>query len=288
MAEEKDVTAAESSPAEANTETPAVTGAHAEARPVENWQGEFRRKQERTQQQLDAVLQWIATQATPQRQATYAPTPAQPQAADGDEELWARAQQGDRQAFELYQQRIAERTYRQQSATQGRTQVVQGQLNALLSRYPMLRDSSHPLTQVVNQYYQALLQSGYPAEPATTLDAIKTALADRPDLVMELHTQNAQARDAARRTATQTAQTGQMGGGMRQTPATPSTRQKPVTKEEIALANRMLPYSEKHHPDEKTPEQRVRGAKQRFLQRQEDGTSRLGAVSGFISGEDFS
>lgn len=277
MAEEQDVNAtADSSPAaeapSTNADAASVTAAEGSDRPDKNWIAEFKRKQERTQQQLDAVLQYIATQAATPR--VSAASPAASPAQLSDEDLWNAAQAGDRHAFELYQQRIADRRIAEQLTAQNRAQIVTGQLNALVARYPVLRDPSHPLTQHTNQAYTLLVQQGYPAGQATLLEAAKTAIADRPDLVAELHTQGQQAREQSRRTATSQAQTGVTGATYRQDP-TPTRDQKTrVLPQEAQLAARM---------GIKDPKK----AKERFLQRQQEGRSNLGAVAGFVNSEDF-
>lgn len=273
MAEEQTSPEAGSSPAEAAPDTAPVTAEQGSDRPEKNWVAEFKRKQERQAQQLDAVLQWIATQQQPQR-VTPAPQPAAASGQVSDDDLWAAAQGGDRQAFELYQQRIADRRISEQLTAQNRQQLVMGQLNALVGRYPVLRDPSHPLTQTVNQAYALLVQQGYPTGQATLLEAAKTAIADRPDLVAELHTAGAQAREQSRRTATQTAQAGVTGASHRQDASPRQGNVRQITRDEAALARRM---------GVSDPAK----AKERFLKRQEAGQSALGAVSGYINAEDL-
>jgi len=274
MAEEQDVTAADSSPAEATTpETAPVSGEARDARPVENWQAEFRRKQEKTQQQLDAVLSWIATQAQPQQRQSYT-QPQQTQGQVSDEELLAAAQQGDVNASMLYQQRMLDRRLAERDQAMRKTQAVQGQLGALMRQYPVLNNPSHPLTQYVNQAYTVMVQQGYPAGQETLLDAAKTAIADRPDLIAELYTQGSQAREQSRRTAAQQAQTGVTGASYRQDPTPRQQGKKPITREQAELARRMgVPDPAK--------------AIERFQKRREKGLSSFGAVGGFINEDDL-
>ena len=276
MAEDQDVTQADSSSAEAhvdpNAETAPVSGVPTD-RPLQNVVGEYKRKQDKIQQQLDAVLQWIATQNQP-RPAPVAAAPDSNQGAASDEDLWALAQQGDRQAFDMYQQRIADRRIAERLTEQNRAAIVGNQLNALVGRYPVLRDPSHPLTQVVNQAYALYVQQGYPANQATLLEAAKTAIADRPDLVAELHTQGAQAREQARRDTSSRAQAGVTGASHRQDAAPRQGNVRQITPQEAQLAQRM---------GVKDPAK----SKERFLQRQQDGRSNLGAVAGFVNGEDL-
>lgn len=272
---DEDVKDAGSSPAgeQAEGQTDAtVTGDQGSDRPVQNVVAEFNRKFAKTQQQLDTVLQWIASQAvTPQQQTA-------PRQADktqvSDEDLWALAQQGDRQAFEMYQERIADRRIKQDNAAQNKTRLVQGQLAALMGKYPMLNNGQHPLTQYVTSAYQAYLGQGYPAGQETLLEAAKTAIADRPDLVAEIYNAGANARESGRRSATQSAQSGVTGVSHRQSQTPTNSQAKPLTPDQRALAKRM---------GIKDPAKAVKN----FLQRQEDGLSSMGGVRAFVNEEEL-
>lgn len=279
---DEDVKDAGSSPAgeqadqQQNTDATAVTGEPSGGdRPLQNTVAEFNRRFAKTQQQLDTVLQWIASQAVTQQQATRQPAQVD-KSQVSDEDLWALAQQGDRQAFEMYQERIADRRIKQEAGIQNRTRLVQGQLAALMGKYPVLNNPQHPLTQYVNAAYAAYLQNGYPQGQETLLEAAKTAIADRPDLVAELHTQGAVAREGVRRNATQNAQSGVTGVSHRQQSSPNTGGTKKLTPDQLALAKRMGLSPEK-------AQKAVKG----FLQRQEDGLSKLGAVSGFVDSEEL-
>jgi hypothetical protein len=163
--------------------------------------------------------------------------------------------------------------------------TVQAQMQALINKYPAFNDGNHELTQTAQAAYQLMVRNGAPAGAQTLLNAALTALADRPDLVSNLYAQGSQARESARRNASQSAHSGQMGGSLRQD-APRRNDAVNVKPGEVALARRML-NGLKTHPEEKTPEQRAKGAKERFLQRQQSGESKLGAVSGFVNGDDF-
>jgi hypothetical protein len=247
-----------------------VTGAQGDDRPVQNVVAEFNRKFAKTQQQLDTVLQWIASQAVTQQAQ---PTRQADKTQVSDEDLWALAQQGDRQAFELYQERIADRRIKQESQQQNRTRLVQGQLAALMGRYPVLNNPQHALTQYVNAAYQAYLQNGYPAGQETLLEAAKTAIADRPDLVAAEFNAGATAREGVRRSATQSAQSGVTGVSHRQSSSS-ATQAKTVTPDQRALAKRM---------GIKDPGKAIKG----FLDRQENGQSSLGGVRAFVNEEEI-
>jgi hypothetical protein len=233
--------------------------------------GEFGRRFGKLETQLQTMMSYIAAQQQaavqrPQVQERATGTPT-------DEELWSAAQTGDRPAFEEYQRRIARRELQAQQQTTGRQNLVEVQLSALSQKYPVLNDSSHPLTQKAQTAYQLLVNNGYPANRATLLEAAKTAVADSPDLVSEIYSQGSVAREHARQSGVRTAQSGVTGVSHRQTP---SSQQPRVTVNEVEgnLAARMLPYNPRR-PDEKTPEQRAAGAKKRFLERQQAGLSTI-------------
>ena len=257
----EDVGPAASSPAEGVTAASPPAG-----RTLENVVAEMHRRDTDRQKQLDSVLAWIGSQGA-MRQAPAQATP-QPSQEPSDDDLWALAQQGDRQAFETYQRRIARREIGQQYGQQTRANLVQAQLNTLVTKYPVLRDMAHPLTQTVQQAYALLVQAGYPAGPDTLLEATKTAIADRADLVAELYNQGSQTREQTRQSTSTRAQSGVTGSTVRQSsPTTPPAR---MSTDEAQLASRM---------GIKDP----KGAKARFLKRQESGQSNLGAVGGFPS-----
>ena len=274
--EQKDVTQADPSSAahDQNPDAGAVTPDTGDDRPSKNVIAEYNRKltklledQRSDRQRMETLMQYVIANQTQQ-----APAPARVQ-ADTEEDLWTRAQQGDRLAFDEYMSRKARREVQQQSAVTGRTQLVGAQMNALIQKYPVLNDGSHPLTQYANQAYQLLLRSGYPAGQETLLEAAKTAIADRPDLVSELYQAGASAREGARRTSAQVAQSGQTGTSLRRDPPTAESAVK-VREGEYELARRM---------GIKDPKK----AKERFLERQKSGQSALGAVSGFVHEEEF-
>lgn len=236
-------------------------------RPVENVRAEFERKFNKLQEQQAQMLQYMATLGRPQ-------APAQPVTKDlTDDELWAMAQGGDRAAFELWTDRRAERRVEQRMAINTQQQAVETQLRALTARYPVLNDPSNALTQTAHQAYTLLVQNGYPANRVTLLDAVKTAIAERPDLISEQYTQAARAQDQQRQSASRVAQSGQTGASHRASPA-PSKDKLKVTPEEEALARRM---------GVKDP----LGAKKRFLERNEKGISSLGAVGAMVDPEAF-
>lgn len=223
-------------------------------------------QQARTQEQILQYLQSVNT--TPKA------APVAPQSRDlTDEDLWALAQQGDRSAFELYQKRIAERTYAERQQVQNRTGIVDNQLRALFARYPILRDPQHALTQAVNGAYALYIQNGYAPGKDTMLMAATAAITDNPEIIASMQGAPSATREVSRQTAVNARQAGVTGVTHRQTPATGGTK-KPLTKEEVELAKRMGVTD-------------PAGAKERFLKRNAEGQSSLGAVGGYVNQEDF-
>ena len=269
MADDQDVIAAGSSPADPDP-TPDVTAAptspapSGDDRPVHNAVAEFNRKFAQVERRLNDVLTYVATQRP------AAPTSAAPAQDVTDEDLWRLAQQGDRNAFDLYMERKATRVSQSQYQTARLSQAVDAQLQALSTKYPVFNDATHPLTQAVNQTYSVLVQSGYPQSRATLLDAMKTAIADRPDLVAELHGRTTAAPAAVRQSAAARAQAGATGVSHRESPA-PVTPAR-ITPAETALAARM---------GVKDPGK----SKQRFQERMDKGQSALGSVAAFVKDE---
>lgn len=221
-------------------------------RPIENLKGEFDRKFNKVQQTLDAVMSVLALQ---QQQSQQSQTPKKEATMD---ELYQLATQGDRGALDEYNRRIAAQEYDRKNAAQTRTQTMQSQLQVLMSKYPVFNDTSHPLTQTFQQAYQLLVRAGYPKDESTVVDAMKTALAERPDLVADLYTQTARAQEQQRRSATSVSQSGQTTASHRNSPP-PASKNKP-TPEQIAQSQRM---------GVKDPE----GVMKRFYERQQKGQS---------------
>ena len=254
------------------TEAAPVTAETGEPdRPWQNVVGEMTRKFGRLERQLDFLASRLVEQS-----------PAPPKSGGhatrhelSDEDLWNLAKQGERDAFDLYMQRIASRTAQTQSAGDRIERLVDAQLSTLGQKYPVLNDTSHPLTQTVQLAYQLMLGQGYPATKATMLEAIKTGIADRPDLVAELHAGGSRGRETVRQSAATVAHAGQNPSAARAaTPPPARTTVRPLTEKERELAQRM---------GVKDPQK----AKEAFLQRQKDGKSALGAVAGFIKEEDL-
>lgn len=254
-------------PADSPAAEPEIQGQLPPDRPPQNVVAEFNRKFGSLSQKLDTVMAWIAAQGQAQ------PPPPTPGGQSYEDELYTRATNGDRAAFEEYMARQTDRRVQVHQQAQQHEGMIQAQINAIAAKYPVIADPGHPLRQHADLAYNLLVQRGYPQSKATVLEAMKTAITDRPDLVADLHTQGAQAREHARRSAASTAQSGQTRVTHQQS-ASPSTAKIRVTPEEAALAQRM---------NIKDPA----GAKARFLERMEQGRSALGAVSSAVRQEDF-
>jgi len=221
--------------------------------------GEFGRRMGKLETRLETMLQYIAAQQMQAQQAPQRPT----QGSATDDELWQRAQAGDREAFEQWTDRRAEAKLRQQQQTTGRQNLVEVQLTALAQKYPQLNDSGHPLTQKAQTAYQLLVNAGYPANRATLLEAAKTAISDSPDIVADIYSQGSVAREHARQSGVRSAQSGVTGASYRNEPAPRREGSvRDVSGPEADLAKRM---------GIKDP----KGAKERFLKRQESGQSTI-------------
>lgn len=262
MPDDPDVTS-EGTPSEPDlTPAPvAVPTAQVPDRPVENVVAEMNRKFGQINQRMDTLTQYLA-----QTQ------PAQPALSERDkpatnDELWELAKQGNREAFEVYQTRIAERVMQTGARQLEGQRMVEAQLQTLAARYPVLNDPSHPLSQHASAAYQSLLAAGAPQNRATLLDAVKTAIADRPDLVIAM----AQTPMIARPSGTSRARMGQTPATVQHSSPTPTPAK--LNQKQLDLAKRM---------GVSDPAKSL----ERFHQRQADGKSSLGAVANYIEGEE--
>jgi len=211
------------------------------------------------QSQMDLMMQMVAAQQAPQ--ATAKPA--------SREELWALAQQGDQAAFELYMEQIADKRTNARLNEMQHTQAVTGQIGVLVQRYPAFNDPSHPLNQAYQSNYNLLVQNGYPANRATQLDAMKTAIADRPDLVVAMHQGGQRAGEASRASASQRARAGQTGVSGQDGSSQRRAPSPVITAGQKDLAKRM---------NVKDPAKAI----ERFRERQESKVSNLGAVANSI------
>lgn len=237
---------------------------------------EFNRKFGTLDDRLNTVVQYIASRDQ-QPQVQQAPPPSGNQ--DPMDQLWQRAQQGDKQAFDQWVTTRAAQTVQQQQHAQNEENVINGQMRILLQRYPALNDATNPLTQKANLAFQLMTRNGRPANIATLLDATKTAIADSPELVTQMHASTA--RERARRGAVNQ---GQMGAGYRDAEPgqLPAGRKLQVSPDAMKLARRMGMQG-----DDKTVYEKALKAKQRFLERQDHGLSQLGAVAAMVREDEF-
>lgn len=259
----QDVMSAESSPATAGYEPARVSG----DRPVENLAGEFNRKFGSLASKVDQLTNLVAASIQAQQPAPSGSTVDLSRMTD--DQLWDESVKGNKDAFTLRERRIAMDTVQRHEAVKSEMQMIEGQVAAIANKYPVLRDGNHPLSQHVNLAYNLLQRRGRPANSATWLEAAKTAITDRPDLVSDIHSQTARASESSRRRSVNS----QTAPAHRDQPASESYNFR-TTKEDAQLANRMGV----RNPDE---------AKKRFLQRQAEGRSSFGQVAGNISLEDL-
>lgn len=262
MPDDPDVTPeGESSPPDPILVPAAVPAAQvADDRPVQNMVAEMNRKFQQVQQRLDLLTQRLTVPVAADPPDTKATS----------EELWEMAKQGSREAFDLYMERIAERKTTTVQRESDRQRVVENQLSILAARYPVLNDSAHPLSQATVSVYQTLLASGEPQSRVTLLEAIKTAIADRPDLIADLHAQYTQAQNAPRASAASRARAGQTGVTLQ--PASVPAASPKLSKPQLDLAKRMGVKD-------------AAKSMERFHQRRAEGKSHLGAVANYLEEE---
>jgi len=265
----------------AGTVTPeqgaAPVNAEQESREPEKYvsAGEFKRRFSRLEDQLNTAIQYMAAQNRP------AQAPAQTSVGEPtDEELYTLATQyagtpdGQRYYAEWTRRQARKEVQQAQQAQSGQN-IVRGRLQKLMQQYPVLNDGSHPLTQAMNSKFQGFLAIGYPRNEGTLLEAAQEAISDNPHLVTELYSQTSRAGEHARQSATRSAQSGMTGSTVRQGPPRREGQAREATEAEVGLARRMNLMPNPKHPEEKTVEQRVRGAKERFLKRQNEGLSTI-------------
>ena len=274
MPDEDGVTPSESPTEPATPPEPEVDLVLPADRPAQNIKAEFDRKfgqlsaqQNQIRAGLDAITNWIASQGRPASAAPAAGTPSLEQMSN--DELWAEVQKGNKLAFEAWTNRNTDQRVQMHTAAQNREALNQGQINVLLQRYPALADPSHALSQAADQAYRYLTGMGHPPTRATILEAMKTAIADNPEIIAQLHT-GAPAREGTRRSATEAARAGQTGASHRE--GSPRAAKPQVSPAQAALARRM---------GVKDPAAAI----ERFHSRQEAGTSQLGAVAAFVREE---
>jgi hypothetical protein len=210
------------------TAAPGVTGGEGDQvvgdRPLKNVQAEFNRKFSRIEDQMAQVLAALQARNQP---APTPPTNSWDQYSD--EQLAELERAGSTDAGRVLTQRVAGREVQTRMAAQSRQQIIQGQLNVLFQRHPYLRDNSHPLTQAAMQAKGLLVQMGYSVgDPATDLEAIKTAIADRPDLAVGQAASAAPARP----------QQG-IDGATTRRPQSRSQSAPALSEKELAIAKRM-------------------------------------------------
>ncbi len=250
----------ETEPTETETATPET------AAPADDW------RFQRLEQEIRGVAAAVATAAS-----RPAPPPPRPPAGDdvSDDELFSRAQQGDRRAYEVWTERRARQVVNQSLTQLRHENLVDQQLGQLSQQYPVFQDVSHPLTTAVRNKYALMMGEGYANTKATLLAAMEKTIASNPHLTAQLYGGAQAAVTQQRRTSTAAAASGHLPPQHRAAAGrgVPS-RVRDSSPEELSLARRMGIRDPK-------------GAKERFLRRQESGQSSLGAVSNFVREEDL-
>jgi hypothetical protein len=179
-------------------ETPEVQGEVPLApdnRPAQNVLGEMQRKYAQLQQgQNELLAELRAIRA--ERQAP-APQPAQAGAEYSDDQLAQLAAAGNAEAHRLLVQRSSSREAAQLHNAWTQEQGTRNAVQQLISRYPVLNDPQHPLTQAVYSARNTYFQSGWKPGPLTDLEAIKAAIVANPHLA----TQTPATTDTTRRAA---------------------------------------------------------------------------------------
>lgn len=223
-------------------------------RPVRNVIAELDRKMAQRFDQFRAEL--LAAQL-PSR-------PSAPQARDySDEELSQLATAGDARALQTLTDRQAARHAAQQQQVASQAQTEQAEVAALYSRYAVLNDESHQLTQYAMRVKAALIARGAPNTYGTVRDAILRAIADNPQLVAPVATP----------TPRPSAPTSQSSApSPRRTPAAPSNKTTTLTDEQWEVAKR---YGYKTRED-------AAKAIDRTKQRRQTGQSGLGAIQMYV------
>lgn len=200
-------------------------------------------------EKLERMLYTVAGQLQNIQQPAAAPVKEPEEMRD--EELWSLAQQGNRQAFEMYQQRIADRQFDKRFGAVQQNQGVQQQIAYLVKEYPEFTDPNHALTQRARAFKQVQVQMGEsPNSLQTDLNAMLRAVADSRAII---------APKAPTMPARSASASGHLAPSHQQVPS-PTTPAEKVSPDEAALAKRMgIKDASK--------------AKQRFNERQANGLS---------------
>lgn len=221
--QELDQTAPESSTVNSDVEPEVVD------RPVVNLKAEFDRKHSRLENKIEELTAIILEQA----RSRNAPPPAA--AEPDDEELARNAILGDPKALVALNTRSENRVRQAMSAEQQADAFVNAQLGAIAGKYPMLSDPSSPLRAKVMEAKRTLLGFGYPDSKALTLEAIKLAIIDNPELARP-GAQEPSVVEPVRRESTNS-MSSLPGNAPRRKTASPAAPV--VSKEEAAIAKRM-------------------------------------------------
>lgn len=200
-----------------------------EDRPVGNLKAEFDRKFTKVERQLQELTTLLVSKLSPPSDVSTG------KKEPSDEELLDLVAQGHREALAMYIERQAQKKVQASMTQQTQTMAIAAAMGALLQRYPVFRDPSHPLTQYAMQVKQNLVNLGRGTGQDVDLEAMKTALVDNPALVAELIEKPAQAREVSRQAAVRAA-SGVEGSSHRRTVNPPAAA--PVPEKVARLASR--------------------------------------------------
>lgn len=176
-----------------------------------------------------------------------------------DEELAQLAAAGDARALDTLTDRKAARQSAQHVNALSQAQQEQAALATLLSRFPVLRDDTHPLTRYATNVKLALMRGGAAESAALIVESIKTAIADNPDLAA-----SAMSRPAASRPSVPAA-----------VAAAPAPRRTPSPAKKAELTDAQWALAKRY--GYKTREAAAQ-AIERTEQRRASGASSLGAI----------
>ena len=199
-------------------------------RPEKNLKAEFDRKFDLLRQEL-AQMQALIQRPTPTVQSVQSG-----QKEQSDQELLDLARQGSNEAYQQYMSRQIRKELRTENEVRDRAQVGFNQANLLVQKYPVFKDSTHPLTQTATLAKNLLIQAGRPNDYETIAEAMKTAIADNPEIIAQLVGKPGQVRETVRQSAV-SGQTGVEGSAPRA--SAPSKPSQTVSPREVAIAKRM-------------------------------------------------
>lgn len=241
------------------------------SRPLHNLKSEFDRKLEKMEgrfstfeSSLAEMMNVLAT--TLQARGKTPPGATDPETREySDTELMELWQSGSKEAGDLLIDRKVDRKRATDRSADAASSYVTTQLRALYTKYPVLKDPTHPLTKAALATRSALVAAGVPATMAADLEAIKTAIADHPEIAAQVVQPPSEVLEESRREAADRVAGGGFGVSSRRGTEGGGKKKAALTKEQIALAQRM---------GVKDPT----GARERMAKRSEAGKSGVSPI----------